>query len=96
MLSLVELTRSVRPTKFSGGDASVDVPTFPDPQLTGAKLFQSAQGVAESLGARLPSASSKPVASAIAPGPQPVIGARGCGPARAESAVRKEWCENER
>src|SRR5215831_17433610 len=71
MSSAVEFTGSVRPTKLSG--PSVALPTRPF--QVGLKLFQSEQPAVS--GARLPSASSKPVWSASDPSlappiPQPV------------------------
>src|SRR6266480_1840648 len=74
MLSLVELERSVAPTKVKPLLLAVPVwggVVLGDPDQVGVKPFQSIQLPGLS---RLPSASSKPEASAIVPSaPQPVI-----------------------
>src|SRR5215471_17274452 len=97
MLSLVELTRSVMPTKERS--PRVAVPRLPF-QLTGTalKLFQSWQPALVT--ARLPSASSKPVVFAIVvPVPQPVAASSRFGArfgksaelASEEAELEAEW-----
>src|SRR3954452_10377804 len=72
MLSLVELTASVAPAKVKPSVDPVPVWNGAVPVQVGVNPFQSMQPSVSI--ARLPSASSKPEASAIVPSaPQPVI-----------------------
>src|SRR3954463_8007623 len=73
MLSLVVFTASVAPAKVKAPVDPVPVWNGAVPVQVGVKPFQSMQSALSI--ARLPSASSKPEASAIVPSaPQPVIG----------------------
>src|SRR3954447_25638871 len=74
MLSLVELTASVAPAKVKPSVDPLPVWNGAVPVQVGVNPFQSMQPAVSI--ARLPSASSKPEASAIVPSaPQPVIDA---------------------